>query len=362
MKKFFCLLLLLVTINLSAQNDAVTTLSTIVLEQKAELNQKDKKTHSITLDIIIPEDFVKQFERIDAVFLSYWAGSGQFARDHYEKDCSKVNFKPETDLDPVIFYAQNNPGLFTYPRAQTGFGTEISLFEFNTDSIKLAKYRKKKIEPKGIFPSLLMRHVGTTAVNFTYRFPLPKKNFIEKKNLNYKLLLRTSSKSDTVKLDMRMVLTIQGKRYDMSNAPQLSNFLFDAIYNGLKEDGFPINHAKWISENRTVFFVNKCPICSSVEAAFAKYISEAIVSETKISNDVLDKLAKGEKSEKQKTLSLLVNTYTEQHIEKLKLNERENSKLRSELEQARKTGMKFKRDDFGDFCPSCDGACCKVKK
>lgn len=362
MKILYTLALILIYGFLSAQSEVVTTLSTLIYDKNVALNQKDKRTHSKTVDLIIPEDFVKQFERIDAVFLSYWIGSGQFAKDHYEKDCSKKLSKTEMDLDPVIFYAQNNAGLFTYPKSQTGFGTEISLFEFNTDSLKLAKYRKKRIQPKGIFPNLIMRNTGTTAVNFTYRFPLFKKMFLEKKNMSYKLLLRTSSKSDTVSLDVRMVLTIQGKRHQMTNAPEMNKFIYDAVIQGLNGDGFPINHAKWIAENKSVFFVNKCRICANVAAAFKDYISENKISETKISTELLDKLAKGEREEKLLAFAQIINKYITLYYEKLNLNEREKTKLESELLLARKEGMSLKKIEFGDFCPSCDGTCCKVKK
>ncbi len=64
-----------------------------------------------------------------------------------------------------------------------------------------------------------------------------------------------------------------GKGQQSVREISMSVFLKDAVLNGLKAEGFPLNHARWVIENPKVFFVVKCQICTPVRAAFEEYIS-----------------------------------------------------------------------------------------
>ncbi len=338
-----------------AQTDATTTLSTILLDREIQLNQKNKKTHSNFVNISIPEDFWNQFERIDAVFISAWTGTGAAGKAQFEKDIKKMD--PNFDASPLLYFAEKAPGFFTFPQKQSGFGTELAIFEGAADTVCLKRYSKSKIAPKGIYPCMIERFVTTTPVNFFYRYALPKKYYATAKSPSLSLLLRSSSKKDTVLLDTKIAITVMGKRQEAVAALSMSDFLKDAVLNGLKAEGFPLNHARWIAENPKVFFVTKCQICSPVQAAFEAYIKNYQETKSIVSQEILDALVLGKVEEKQIALTKIVNGYVEKHYKELNMNPREKSIMISNLESARKSGMTIKAADFGKFCPSCDGAC-----
>jgi len=56
----------------------------------------------------------------------------------------------------------------------------------------------------------------------------------------------------------------------------------------------------------------------------------------------------------------LIDRYVSSHYQRLKLNEEERKTLQVKLEIGKKEGMRMKelgpQKDFGDFCPSCNGA------
>jgi hypothetical protein len=338
-----------------AQSDATTTLSTILLDKEIPLNQKNKRSHSNFISLNVPEDFWNQFERIDAVFISAWTGTGVAGKAQFEKDIKKMD--PNFDASPLLYFAEKAPGFFTFPRKQSGFGTELAIFEGASDTVCLKRYNKSKIAPKGIFSCMIERFVTTTPVNFFYRYALPKKYYATAKSPSLSLLLRSSSKKDTVLLDTKIALTVMGKRKEASREIVLSEFLKEAILNGLKAEAFPLNHARWVAENPKVFFVTKCQICTPVRAAFEEYIANYQERKTTADQKLLDALVLGKVEEKQIALSKILNTYVEQHLVKLNLNAREKTMLMSKLEAARKNGMSIKPNEFGNFCPSCDGAC-----
>lgn len=340
---------------LFAQNDATTTLSTMLLDREISLDQKDKKTYSNLTKIDVPAEFWNQFERVDAVFISGWSGSGALGKAQYLKDIAKMD--PNFSANPLLYFAEKSPGFFTYPRQQSGFGTEIVIIEGQADSLCLNRYKKAKIAPKGIYACVIDRFVSTTPVNFFYRYALPKKYYAGDQIPSLSLMLRCSSKKDTVKLDTKIAITVMGKRKELVREFAMHDFLKTAVLNGLRADAMPMNHARWILENPKVFFVKKCQICSAVQAAFEEYIKTYQALATKIDQKQLDAIVLGKEEEKQIALSRIINTYTEKHIELLNLSPKEKSKLQSNLEDARKSGMKLKPESFGNFCPSCDGAC-----
>ena len=119
----------------------------------------------------------------------------------------------------------------------------------------------------------------------------------------------------------------------------MSEFLKDAILNGLKAEAFPLNHARWVAENPKVFFVTKCQICTPVKAAFDEYIKTYQENKSSTDQKLLDAIVLGKVEDKQIALSKIINTYVESHFNKLNLNTREKTILMSKLEAARKNGM-----------------------
>lgn len=341
-----------------AQNEATTTLTTLLYDYEIPLMQKNKKTHSGFVQLEISPDYWNQFERIDAVFVSAWLGSGEIAKVHYKKDLEKINSSYQAD--PVIYFAEKAPGFFTYPRKQAGYGTELVLFHDKPDSNCLRRYNKGKISPKGIYPCMVTRFHGTTPVIFFYRYALPKGLYSSDKCPSLNLLLRTSAKADTVIVDTKIAITIMGKRHKTLRNISLGQFLKEAILSGLKEDAFPLNHARWIAENESVFFVTKCPICLPVQDAFRDYIKNYEEKMSKVPNELLDGVVLGKVEEKKINFSKIVNRYVDRYFENSDMNEREINDMRAKLEEGRKVGMSRKSDSFGPFCPSCDGAC-KIK-
>ena len=355
MKSFFITISILFAALCFAQTDATTTLSTMLLDSEIPLNQKNKKTYSNTVNLEIPIEFWNQFERIDAVFISAWSGSGAVGKAHYEKDIKKMD--SNFSANPLLYFAEKAPGFFTYPMNQTGFGTELAIFGTEADTNCMKRYNKAKIAPKGIFPCLIERFVSTTPVNFFYRYALPKQYYAGGKSPKLQLMLRCSSKKDTVLLDTKVALTVMGKRQQSVREISMSVFLKDAVLNGLKAEGFPLNHARWVMENPKVFFVGKCQICTPVRAAFEEYISSYQEIKTTSDQKLLDALVLGKVEEKQIALSKIINIYVENHFKKLDMNPREKNSMISNLETARNLGMNLKSAEFGKFCPSCDGAC-----
>lgn len=355
MKSFFITISILFATLSFAQIDATTTLSTMLLDREIPLNQKDKKTYSNLINLDVPAEFWNQFERVDAVFISGWSGSGTLGKTQYMKDIAKMD--PGFSANPLLYFAEKSPGFFTYPRQQSGFGTELVIIEGKSDSLCLNRYKKAKIAPKGIYTCMIERFVSTTPVNFFYRYALPKKYYAGDQIPSLSLMLRCSSKKDTVKLDTKIAITVMGKRKEAVREFAMHDFLKTAVLNGLRADAMPMNHARWILENPKVFFVKKCQICSAVQAAFEEYIKTYQALATKIDQIQLDAIVLGKVEDKQIALSRIINSYTEKHIEFLNLSPKEKSKLQSNLEDARKSGMTLKPETFGTFCPSCDGAC-----
>jgi len=175
-----------------------------------------------------------------------------------------------------------------------------------------------------------------------------------------KFLLRTSATQDTVEGRVIIALTIQGKRRAIpkNNKPMdLTSFLKKAMFEGLKNDGFPKAEAQMILHARTTFFVTKCPICRPIEKGVKQYIDNYQEQQNKAPNDLLLGLSKDNREDQQVAFSQLVNRYIERYFKTSHLSADMISKLRQELLAGRKKGMGLKSDNFGSFCPSCDGAC-----
>jgi hypothetical protein len=353
MKNIFQLLLVCFPIFIQAQESS--TKSYLILDQIKTLGDKDKRTHSTHFEIPNLSDYISEYEQIDAVFISTWIGHEDVAEKQYQKDAEARELKGE---EPILFYANENPGLFHYPKAQTGFGMELILTA-SPDSAKcIQRYRKKKIKPRGVWPCVLFRDFSTTPVLFHYRFPLNRKLY-EAADAKLYAYLRTSAKADTVKLRIRMALTIIGKQKSRDfSKMRTSDFLGEAVLAGLEVDNFPKDQAKEIIRQRQNFFVTKCPICRPVETAFVTYIGqEPKATDPKTPKSILLGLMKDNKEDQQIAFSQLIDRYIEAYYKELGMSEADKERMQTLLEADRKKGMGLKSESFGEFCPSCDGAC-----
>lgn len=353
MKNIVLILFMLSSVLIKAQT--TVTESQLILDQEYQLEDKDKRTHSAHFEIPIPSDLLNDYDRIDAVFLSSWIGHGKLAEEQYAKDAEAEALKGE---EPVLDYANGQAGIFHYPKAQTGFGIELMLTS-SPDSVKwIKRYRKKKIKPRGMWRSILFRDFSTTPVLFHYRFPLNRRMY-EAEDSKVYAYLRTSAKKDTVKLQLKMVLTIKGikKPRDFSKM-RAATFLGEAVLVGLKADNFPVDQAKEILRQRKNFFVTKCPICRPVESAITEYLETAVEQgDIKTPNNILLGLQKDNKEDQQIAFSQLINRYIKAYYEELGMTKEEQKRMEKLLEADRKQGMGMKSQSFGKFCPSCDGAC-----
>lgn len=135
-------------------------------------------------------------------------------------------------------------------------------------------------------------------------------------------------------------------------------FMEQAVYNGLVNDRFPVAKAQYILDNRTTFFVGKCPVCMPTERGIERYVEgNPAYKKSNVAEYVWTGLASSDKETQQKAFSQLIMTYTKAHKTQLNLSEMEKAKLEQNLQNARKQGMGGKTEAFGKFCPSCDGAC-----
>lgn len=353
MKNIVLILFMLTAVLIKAQTPV--TESQLILDQEYQLEDKDKRSHSTYFEIPIATDFLNDFERIDAVFISTWIGAGELAKQQYRKDAEAAALKGE---EAVLAYANGQPGVFHYPKAQTGFGMELMMTS-SPDSLKwIKRYRKKKIKPRGMWRAVLFRDFSTTPVLFNYRYPLNRRLF-ESENPEIYAYLRTSAKADTVKLQVKMVLTIKGikkpRDFSKMKAPV---FLGEAVLAGLKADNFPSDQAKEILRQRKNFFVTKCPICRPVESAIAEYLeTTSEQGESKTPKGILLGLLKDNKEDQQIAFSQLINRYIKAYYQELGMTKEEQLRMQGLLEADRKKGMGLKSESFGEFCPSCDGAC-----
>jgi len=112
-------------------------------------------------------------------------------------------------------------------------------------------------------------------------------------------------------------------------------------------------------------FVQKCPVCEPVRQGFLEY-GNAPAKETPatpaegkgLPKDIVDDLKSPTRLTQLKALERLVDRYVSRHYERLKMSAEERQAMHSALEDGKKQGMEMKQyqKDFGDFCPSCNGA------
>ena len=138
-----------------------------------------------------------------------------------------------------------------------------------------------------------------------------------------------------------------------------AEFLRKAVVEGLKEDGADRVFVKECITDRRELFVMKCPICEPVRQGFAEYAKAVPTAGKGIPKDIVDDLKNPARQTQLKALERLVDRYVSRHYDRLKMSAEDRQKMQAEMEARKKDGMKMKElgsPNFGDFCPSCNGA------
>ena len=159
-------------------------------------------------------------------------------------------------------------------------------------------------------------------------------------------------------MGLSFVLTLSACPKDptqISTQPQtVQIFLYDAILTGLKKDRAPKEMIAILSKSS--IFVPKCGLCTSTRKALAEYRKAPRSSNGTFPFQITTTTTR---KEQMLILSQLVHRYTEQHFTMLKLSKADEERMRQKLEDVRERSTRLMRDDFGSFCPSCDGACAR---
>jgi len=148
----------------------------------------------------------------------------------------------------------------------------------------------------------------------------------------------------------------------MSFGPDPAEFLRKAVVEGLKEDNADRNFIKESIADKRNLFVLKCPICDQVQKGFAEYGAGKAVEGAKgkgLPKDIVDDLKSPTRLTQLKALERLIDRYVSSHYERLKMPAADRRTMNVALEEMKKEGMKMKElgsKNFGDFCPSCNGA------
>ena len=142
-------------------------------------------------------------------------------------------------------------------------------------------------------------------------------------------------------------------------------FLYHAVYEGLSTDQVGAEIVTNILANESFLFVGKCPICSEVIKALNTYLATnpedgKLVDHQKLFITLTDPEDPNEKEsieEAKVALKVLIDDYVRLGFDNFPLSAEQKEKIKAKLEKDRKTGMSRKSEAFGNYCPSCDGAC-----
>jgi hypothetical protein len=139
----------------------------------------------------------------------------------------------------------------------------------------------------------------------------------------------------------------------------VGKFLFEAVRDGLAEDGVDPALARALAD-REEDFVVKCPICANTQKAFAAHGDLKSAPAAEKGKGLPEELAKRLKSDADATrriaLRELVQRYIERGYVRGEFTPQQRAAVQKELEQWRKDAMPGLRQGQ-KFCPSCDGAC-----
>jgi hypothetical protein len=135
-------------------------------------------------------------------------------------------------------------------------------------------------------------------------------------------------------------------------------FLTNAVFEGLKADGVPREVAQRLGADENNFF-GKCPLCECVRVALQRYTElRQQPAGPGLKGDLQQRLLDPKAEVRRPALRELVGGYVERRYKDLRVNAQDRAALQKEFEQR---AMKPKNaDEAHAFCPSCDGACCRM--
>lgn len=186
-----------------------TTVNKIILDQELNLNQKHKKTHSQQLDLPLDPEFWTQFESIESAQLLFYIYSGPNGQAQFIAD-SLAN---PSELRPILQWAQGDQ-IFKRPaNTQLPYGLEWAILKDPAKEKCLERYHKKGISPSGWWKRCILKRDYFISPNYySPVYSLPRSIYLKEVPQSLPLLLRTSAKSDTVRLRIQAVLRLKGKR------------------------------------------------------------------------------------------------------------------------------------------------------
>jgi hypothetical protein len=144
----------------------------------------------------------------------------------------------------------------------------------------------------------------------------------------------------------------------------ITDFLQRAITDGMTEDGVPPQFAAAIAKHDEDF-LGKCVICVPIHDAIIAYGKLKERPKAKagkgLEEDLVMRLSSEKADVRRAALRELVQRYVEREYVRLELSAEQKKTIQTELENMRKNSVGGLRDGQ-KFCPSCDGATCRVPK
>jgi hypothetical protein len=140
-----------------------------------------------------------------------------------------------------------------------------------------------------------------------------------------------------------------------------TRFLAAAVFEGLHEDGPDPKIFESILKNRDQHFVVKCPTCNPVAGAIEGYVAFCRICTFPYEGkgfpaEIKAGLGNSARAVRLKAIEAMVDRYVTRHLEQVVMTDGEKASMKSWLIMGKKFGMSVKGEEFGDFCPSCEGA------
>jgi len=140
----------------------------------------------------------------------------------------------------------------------------------------------------------------------------------------------------------------------------MTQFLIGAIFEGLVEDWPDPALLQPILEKRDAHFVAECPNCTRVFDGLNAYVhlrsTASSPHEVRFPGELGDGLRDPDRAVRLKAIEALVERYVTRHFERLDMTAGEKNSMKNLLIMGRTYGITVKKEEFGDYCPSCSGA------
>jgi|GEM_PF-6785502 len=195
----------------------ITTVNKIILDQEVTLSQKHKKTHSQQIELPLKPEFWTQFESIKSAQLLFYIYAESSGQTQFEAD----SLAHLSQLRPILQWAQGEQ-IFKRPAGtQLPYGIEWAILKDPAKEKCLQRYHKKGITPSGWWKRCILKRDYFISPNYySPVYSLPRSIYLKEVPKSLALLLRTSAKSDTVRLRIQAVLRLKGKRKAYKNLDQ----------------------------------------------------------------------------------------------------------------------------------------------